>query len=69
MAKLNTYTYCGPVMEFGKLICERWCGETRAPSAKKALSNLAYQFKQEYDRVPRSRISLPGVVTLINEEG
>ena len=68
MANMKIYSYCGPVMEFGKLIAERWCGETKAISEKKARSNLAYQFKQEYDRVPRSRISLPGALLVVNEE-
>lgn len=65
----NEYYYDGPVEEFGKCIASRWTGTTYAPSEKKALSNLAYQFKQEYDKVPGSRITLPGkLVNLTRKE-
>ena len=40
------YTYNGPVLIFGKLVSNRWSGETVAVSRKKALSNLSYQFKK-----------------------
>lgn len=63
------YHYDGPVEEFGKCIASRWTGTTYAPSEKKALSNLAYQFKQEYDRTPSAKITLPGkLVNLTRKE-
>lgn len=40
------YTYNGPVLIFGKLVTNKWSGETVAVSRKKALSNLSYQFKK-----------------------
>ena len=40
------YVYKGPVMIFGKLVTNSWSGETIAPTRKKAMSNLAYQFKK-----------------------
>lgn len=66
MQEMHTYSYSGPVMEFGKLIANRWNGETTAPTEKKAKANLVYQFKQEYDKPLRSKITLPGICTIIN---
>lgn len=57
---MNRYIYQGPVMEFGRLIEDRWKGETLAVSEKKARSNLAYQYKKETGRAPGSNITLPG---------
>ena len=56
----KTYTYDGPVLEFGKLISTRWSASTYAPSERKARSNLAYQFKKQNNRIPGTRITLPG---------
>lgn len=60
------YSYCGPVMEFDRLIVERWCSETIAESEAKARNNLAYQFKKRNNRTANTKISLPG--KLIMEE-
>lgn len=66
MSKSNTqyyeYVYEGPVKEFDRIIANRWSSRTFAPTSKKARSNLAYQFKQEFNRTPNSMISLPGDV-------
>jgi hypothetical protein len=50
-------------MEFGRLIEDRWEGETLAVSEKKAKSNLAYRYKKETGRAPGSNITLPGKLT------
>lgn len=57
---MNQYTYDGPVMEFERCIANRWISSTYAVSEKKARSNLAYQFKRENNRLPNTKISLPG---------
>lgn len=62
MALQHRYTYEGPVMEFDRLICSKWKGETVAESESKARSNLAYQFKKEAKRSPSARISLHGQI-------
>lgn len=54
----TVYRYTGPVMKFDSLICSKWVGETTAASAKKALSNLAYQFKKNNGYTPATRITL-----------
>ena len=59
---MTLYSYSGPVLEFDKIIANNWCGETYAVSEAKARSNLAYQFKRDYGRVPRSKITLPGKI-------
>lgn len=66
---MNKYFYEGPVMEFDRIITEKWRGETYAVSERKARSNLAYQFKQKHGRMPSSKISIPGEIIKINMEG
>ena len=66
---MNKYIYDGPVMEFNQIICKKWSGETYAVSEKKARCNLAFQFKQEFGRMPGTKISLPGEMIKINMEG
>lgn len=61
---MNKYAYDGPVMTFGRFICN-WKGETMADSEGKARSNLSYQFKKKNNRVAGSNISLPGKITQI----
>lgn len=59
----HRYEYDGPVEEFGRCICNRWYGTTLATSEKKARSNLAYQFKKQYNKTPGTKITLPGKIT------
>lgn len=56
------YIYAGPVLEFDKIVANRWQGQTYAPTEARARTNLAFQFKKETGRVPRSKISLPGKI-------
>lgn len=62
---MNKYVYYGPVMEFDTLLADHWRGETVAPTAKKAKSNLAYQFKKKYNRAPTAKITLPGNLMIV----
>lgn len=67
MAKdYNRYLYEGPVMEFNRCIDNHWVGETYAVTKTKARSNLVYQYKKEYGKVPATKISLPGEIKLAN---
>ena len=59
------YSYKGPVCEFGKVIASMWTAETSAPSTKKAISNLAYQFKRDNNKIKTAKITLPGKLTVI----
>lgn len=52
---MNRYCYKGPVMEFEQCVSNNWEGTTYAASEKKARSNLAYQYKRQYNK-----ITLPG---------
>lgn len=65
---MKLYQYNGPVLEFNRIIADHWSGETRADSEKKARSNLAYQFKMEYGREPRSKITIPGKLIIKGDE-
>ena len=64
--EFNTYVYDGPVLIFGKCVANRWKSKTIASSESKARSNLAYQFKKNNNRVPASKITLPGKLLVIN---
>ena len=59
---MKMYSYEGPVMEFNRCVANKWSGSTDASTEKKALSNLAYQFKKEYERSPNTKITLPGKI-------
>lgn len=59
---MTLYSYDGPVLEFDKIIANRWQAQTYAVSEAKARSNLIYQFKKLSGRVPRTRITLPGKI-------
>ncbi len=62
---MKQYSYKGPVLEFDKIIASNWEASTTAVSAEKARCNLAYQFKMEHGKVPRTKISLPGKLTVV----
>ena len=60
------YMYDGPVLVFDTLVADRWKGETMAPNARKARSNLSYQFKKQSNRMPGVKVTLPGEVKMVN---
>ena len=62
---MDRYIYSGPVAEFDKIIDNNWYGETMADSEKKARNNLAYQFKKEFNRAERTKITLPGKIIVV----
>ena len=62
---MELYSYDGPVMEFERVISNRWVGTTYAVSQNKARSNLIFQFKKQYNRVPSAKITLPGKIELV----
>lgn len=57
---MQLYFYDGPVLEFDRIIANHWSASTRAESEKKARSNLAFQFKKQYGKEARSKITVPG---------
>ena len=61
---MNLYSYDGPVLEFDRIVANRWQGQTVAATEARARSNLAYQFKRENGKVPRSKITLPGKIVV-----
>ena len=61
----NCYLYEGPVMEFDRCIQEYWSASTFTISEGRARSNLAFRFKKEHGRDPRSKITLPGKITIV----
>lgn len=61
---MDIYVYDGPVLEFERVVQDRYRAETCAPSAKKAKSNLTYRWKKENNRVANCKITLPGKIKL-----
>lgn len=62
----NLYTYKGPVMEFDRCISNNWESSTYATSEKKARSNLTYQYKKKHGKIPATKITLPGKISLVS---
>ena len=62
---MKQYSYEGPVMEFEKVVANRWKATTYAVSANKARCNLAYRFKKENNRTPATKITLPGKIVAV----
>lgn len=65
---MKLYSYDGPVLEFDRIIANHWKASTRAESENKARCNLAHQFKQQYGKITRSRITVPGKLIIIDGE-
>ena len=61
---MTLYSYDGPVLEFDRIVANHWKGQTYAVSEAKARINLAFQFKRDTGRVPRSKITLPGKLVI-----
>lgn len=59
---MHKYYYSGPVMLFERCITNNWHGETMAPTAEKAKSNLIFRFKKENNMLPNTKISFVGKV-------
>lgn len=65
---MKLYSYDGPVLEFNRIIANHWKASTRATSEKKARQNLAYQFKLQYGKTPRSKVTVPGKLIIDGED-
>lgn len=65
---MTLYSYDGPVLEFDKIIANHYHAQTYAVSEAKARNNIAFQFKKDTGRVPRSKITLPGKVIAEGDE-
>lgn len=61
---MTLYSYDGPVLEFNRIVASRWYGETYAVSEAKARTNLAFRYKKETGRVPRTKFTLPGKIVV-----
>jgi hypothetical protein len=61
--KKKQYQFKGAVLEFDKIIDDRWVATTWAISPKQAKSNLLYRYKQETNRAIGSKLSLEGKIT------
>lgn len=58
------YMYVGPVEEFGRCIAHKWTSTTYAPTEGKARSNFIFQYKRANNKLPTTKIDLPGKIIL-----
>lgn len=65
---MDLYSYDGPVLEFDRIVANHWQAQTYATSEAKARINLAFQFKKNTGRVPRTKITLPGKIVKEGDE-
>ena len=59
---MDRYVYEGPVKIYGQIVNYNWRGETYAPTAEKARSNLQYQYKQQTGKAKNLKIIFTGKV-------
>lgn len=62
---MKLYQYEGPVMVFETCVASKWKGATYAVSEAKARSNLTYQAKMALNKLPNSKVTLPGKIVLV----
>ena len=55
---MKRYLYDGPVLMFGRCVFDHFKAETWAISEKKALSNMAYQYKRKANLGTDAKIKL-----------
>lgn len=66
---MNLYAYDGPVMMFGRCVFDHFRSETWAISEKKALCNLAYQYKKKANLSTDAKIRLKPENLVLKREG
>jgi hypothetical protein len=62
---MKLYEYEGPIMVFNTCVASNWRGSTYAVSEEKARNNLTYQAKKLLNKLPSTRVTLPGKITLV----
>lgn len=50
--------YRGPVRRFGQVVCPVFEAYTTAPTLGRALSNIAYKYKEETGLAPTAKVEL-----------
>ncbi len=58
MADKTVWTYTGPLLQFGRIICDRWSSQTTAETKAKAIANLTYQAKKALNLVSWAKLEL-----------
>lgn len=59
------YEYTGAVKNFDTIIAHKWKASTSAPTEKKAISNIIYQYKRQQGLTPSAKISLEGKLRIV----
>lgn len=62
------YRFEGVVYHYQKIVDNHYVAETEAPSAAKALNNLAHRWRQENNFVSYLKVRLVGEITEIPED-
>lgn len=61
----DKYIYRGPIMAFGRCVCDYWVGETWASTKWKAKNNLLYQAKKYCNLTSGGHVELPGTIKMV----
>ena len=62
---MKQYMYEGPIMVFETCVASNWKAYTYAVSEAKARTNFSYQAKKALNKLPSTRVALPGKIQLV----
>ncbi|MBQ4000192.1 MAG: hypothetical protein II643_04260 [Oscillospiraceae bacterium] len=62
---MKCWSYDGPVMAFDICVAPRWVGVTYAMTEAKARNNLTFQAKKMLNKIPNTKVTLPGKIKLV----
>lgn len=62
---MKQYMYEGPIMVFETCVASNWKAYTYATSEAKARTNFSYQAKKALNKLPSTRVTLPGKIQLV----
>lgn len=58
--KKKKFTFIGAVLKYGKPFCDKWEASTMAETRAKAISNLKYRFKKQFNLIASVPIEFIG---------
>lgn len=62
---MKKYMYEGPIMFFETCVASNWKAYTTATSEAQARNNITHQAKRLLNKLPSSRVTLPGKITVV----
>lgn len=62
---MKKYMYEGPIMVFETCVASNWKAYTTATSEAQARNNMTYKAKRLLNKLPSTRVTLPGKITIV----